>query len=90
MVGEGRRAVPDRHYVQVRYPDGGRWVSVAVAEQRDAAATMAANAYRSLHDETGHAPSQVRVIISDDLSRQGGDAALALAEADLRDFSDQE
>ena len=43
-------------YVQVRYPQGGRWVTVAVSDTRSSAARVAANAYRERHDPRGQAP----------------------------------
>ena len=60
-------------------------MSVGVAETRAAAATVAAKAYRSLDNERGRTPTQVRVISAADLAADGGDAALDRAEADIRD-----
>ena len=71
------------HYVQVRYPDGGRWVTVAVSDTRNSAATVAANAYRERLDPRGQAPSQVRIVSSAQLVREGGEQELRIADAEL-------
>ena len=71
------------HYVQVRYPQGGRWVTVAVSDTRNSAATVAANAYRERHDPRGQVPSQVRIVSSAQLVREGGEQELRIADAEL-------
>jgi hypothetical protein len=71
------------NYVQVRYPQGGRWVTVAVSDTRESAATVAANAYRERHDPRGQAPSQVRIVSSAQLVREGGEHELRIADAEL-------
>ena len=71
------------HYVQVRYPDGGRWVTVAVSDTRNSAATVAANAYRERLDPRGQAASQVRIVSSAQLVREGGEQELRIADAEL-------
>ena len=71
------------HYVQVRYPDGGRWVTVAVSDTRNSAATVAANAYRERRDPRGQAASQVRIVSSAQLVREGGEQELRIADAEL-------
>ncbi len=63
-------------------------MSVAVSETRAAAATLAGNAYRTLHNESGRAPSQVRVISAADLAAEGGDAASEQADTDIGDRPD--
>ena len=71
------------HYVQVRYPQGGRWVTVAVSETRNSAATVAANAYRERHDPRGQVPCQVRIVSAAQLVREGGEQELRIADAEL-------
>jgi hypothetical protein len=71
------------HYVQVRYPQGGRWVTVAVSDTRESAATVAANAYRERHDPRGQTPSQVRIVSAAQLVREGGEQELRIADAEL-------
>jgi hypothetical protein len=70
-------------YVQVRYPHGGRWVTVAVSDSRTSAARIAANTYRERHDPQGQTPSQVRVVSAAQLVREGGEQELRIAEAEL-------
>jgi hypothetical protein len=71
------------YYVQVRYPQGGRWVTVAVSDTRNSAATVAAGAYRERHDPRGQAPSQVRIVSAAQLVREGGEHELRIADAEL-------
>jgi hypothetical protein len=71
------------HYVQVRYPDGGRWVTVAVSDTRNSAATVAANAYRERLDPRGQAASHVRIVSAAQLVREGGEQELHIADAEL-------
>jgi hypothetical protein len=71
------------NYVQVRYPQGGRWVTVAVSDTRTGAARVAANAYRERHDPRGQAPTQVRIAGAAQLVREGGEEELRIADADL-------
>ena len=71
------------HYVQVRYPQGGRWVTVAVSDTRNSAATVAANAYRERHDPRGQTPCQVRIASAAQLVREGGEQELRIADAQL-------
>ncbi len=71
------------YYVQLRYPQGGRWVTVAVSDTRTSAATVAANAYRERNDPQGQAPSQVRIVSADQLVREGGEHELRIADAEL-------
>ena len=67
------------NYVQVRYPEGGRWVTVAVSDTRNGAASVAADAYRQRHDQRGHAPTQVRIVSAAQLVREGGERELRIA-----------
>jgi predicted RNA-binding Zn ribbon-like protein len=71
------------HYVQVRYPHGGRWVTVAVSDTRTSAARVAANAYRGRHDPDGQAPCQVRIVSAAQLVREGGEQELRIADSEL-------
>ena len=71
------------NYVQVRYPEGLRWVTVAVSDTRDSAARLAANAYRERHDQRGQAASQVRIVSAAQLVREGGERELRIADAEL-------
>lgn len=70
-------------YVQVRYPQGRRWVTVVVSETRRAAATLAADAYKGLADRRGETPRQVRVVSASQILREGGNSDLGLAYSDL-------
>jgi hypothetical protein len=70
-------------YVQVRYPRGGRWLTVAVSDTRAGAARLAAGAYRERHNLQGEAPTQVRVVAAAQLAREGGEQAIRIADADL-------
>jgi hypothetical protein len=76
-------------YVQVRYSHGLRWVTVSMAENRGLASTGAAAAYKGLLDDRGDKPSQVRVVSAAQLIREGGQGAVAIADAqiDRRDGS---
>ena len=69
--------------MQVRYPHGLRWETVAVSAHRGAAASLAGGMYRDLRDEAGRAPVQVRIASDELLRRAGGDAAVREATADL-------
>jgi len=65
----------------VRYPQGRRWVTVAVSETGRAAATLAADAYKGLADRRGETPTQVRVVSARQIRREDGD--LGVADSDL-------
>jgi len=83
-ANEGRTKIhPSGNYVQVRYSRGRRWVTVAVSESRSLAIEIAAGAYRDLQDEWGQTPTQVRVVGSTRLLREGGDHAIEQAGADI-------
>lgn len=80
----GERADIDRaFYVQVRYPHGERWETVAVAAHRGVAASLAGGMYRDLRDDAGRAPVQVRIASDELLRRGGGEPAVREAAADL-------
>jgi hypothetical protein len=80
---EGRGQIHTGHYVQVRYPQGGRGVTVAASDTRTSAATVAADAYRERHDPRGQAPSQVRIVSAAQLVHEGGEQELGVADAEL-------
>jgi hypothetical protein len=75
-------AIPEDYYVQVRYPQGRRWIAVAVSESRRDAATLAGDAYRHLPDARGRTPTAVRVVSASNLRHEGGEAAVSLAVTD--------
>jgi hypothetical protein len=70
-------------YVQVRYPHGERWETVAVSAHRGVAATLAGGMYRDLRDDAGRSPVQVRIASDEKLRKAGGEAAVREAAADL-------
>jgi hypothetical protein len=71
------------NYVQVRYPQGGRWVTVAVSDTRASAARLAAGAYRERHNPRGETPMQVRIVSAAQLMREGGEREIRIADAEL-------
>jgi hypothetical protein len=71
------------NYVQVRYPQGGRWVTVAVSDSRASAAKVAADAYRGHCNPRGETPTQVRIVSAAQLVREGGEREVNLADAEL-------
>jgi hypothetical protein len=74
----------DGHNVQVRYPYGERWLAVVnMVETRRAAARIAGDVYVDRLDAGGRAPTQVRVISTSKLMREGGQAAVDRAVADI-------
>jgi len=70
-------------YVQVRYPHGERWETVAVSAHRGVAASLAGDLYRDLRDDAGRSPVQVRIASDEMLRRAGGEVAVHEASADL-------
>jgi hypothetical protein len=71
------------YYVQVRYPHQPVWVTIDVTESRRAAAAIAGRALRHHANSRGVTPTQVRVIATADLVRQGGQEAINRAAVDL-------
>jgi hypothetical protein len=71
------------YYVQVRYPRGDRWVTVAREEGRRDAARQAAKVFPDEVDVDGLHAMQVRVIGWAQLRRDGGREAVTRAEDDL-------
>jgi hypothetical protein len=70
-------------YVQVWYPGGRRWVTVAVSDSRAIAARFAAEAFRERHNPRGELPKQVRVASATQLVFEGGEREIRIADADL-------
>jgi hypothetical protein len=70
-------------YVQVRYPHAERWETVAVSAARGVAARLAGDMYRDLRNDAGQSPGQVRIASDDLLRREGGEASVRRAAADL-------
>jgi hypothetical protein len=89
VFADGHRSVAEGgyiergFYVQVRYPHADRWETVAVSAARGLAASMAGDMYRDLRNGAGQAPSQVRIASDELLRREGGDASVRRAAADL-------
>jgi hypothetical protein len=67
----------------VRYPHAERWETVAVSATRGVAAKLAGDMYRDLRDDANQAPVQIRIASDDLLRREGGEAAVARAAADV-------
>jgi hypothetical protein len=70
-------------YVQVWYPGGRRWVTVAVSDSRAVAARFAAEAFRERHNPRGELPKQVRIASATQLVYEGGEREVRIADADL-------
>jgi hypothetical protein len=79
----GEREIDRAFYVQVRYPHGERWETVAVSAHRGVAASLAGGMYRDLRDDAGRSPVQVRIASDEKLRRAGGESAVRQAAADL-------
>lgn len=83
-ANQGRTTThPSGNYVQVRYPQDRRWVTVAVSETRRIAAAIAADAYRNLPNDDRQTPTQVRVISASQLHLEGGHHATQAAHTDV-------
>jgi hypothetical protein len=70
-------------YVQVWYPNGRRWVTVAVSDHRAIAAGFAAAAFRERRNSRGQLPRRVRVVSAAQLVYEGGEHEVRIADADL-------
>jgi hypothetical protein len=70
-------------YLQVWYPGGGRWVTVAVADNRAVAARFAADAFRERHNTRGELPTRVRIVSATQLVYEGGEQEVCIADADV-------
>lgn len=92
LAGQSRPAkggaIPEDYYVQVRYPQGRRWVTVAISEIRRDAAKLAADAYRYRLDGLGQAATGVRVLDSGGLRGEAGLATAVRAIGDIQRRSD--
>jgi hypothetical protein len=83
MVDAGEWEIDRAFYVQVRYPHGERWETVAVSAHRGVAASLAGDMYRDLRDDAGRSPVQVRIASDEKLRKAGGEPAVRQAAADL-------
>ena len=79
----GEVGIDRAFYVQVRYPHGERWETVAVSAHRGMAASLAGGMYRDLRDDAGRSPVQVRIASDENLRKAGGESAVRQAAADL-------
>jgi hypothetical protein len=70
-------------YVQLIYPAGERWISIAVTVDRRSAIRLGAQAYRLREDRLGRHANGVRVVSVGDLWRDGGDQAVSRADLDV-------
>jgi hypothetical protein len=70
-------------YMQVWYPSGRRWLTVAVSDHRAVAAEFAAVAFRERRNARGELPKQVRVVSAAQLVYEGGEHEVGIADADL-------
>jgi hypothetical protein len=70
-------------YVQVWYPSGRRWVTIAVSDHRAIAAGFAAAAFRERRGSRGELPRQVRVVSAAQLVYEGGEQEVRIADADV-------
>ena len=73
----------EHFYVQVRDSAQRRWVSVAESADRHTAERLAAEASRLALDRPGGLPADVRVMSTEDLTFEGGAAAVTRAATDL-------
>ena len=70
-----------RTYVQVRYPSGRRWVTVASSETRADAHVTAATAHHDCLDARAERPTHVRSVSAAQLVREGGPRETRIADA---------
>jgi hypothetical protein len=54
-------------FVQLRFPMGGRWVTVAVADSRRVAAAYAGAAFRHARSDDGYHADVVRIVSEEQL-----------------------
>jgi hypothetical protein len=59
-------------FVQLRFPMGDRWVTVAVADSRRVAAAYAGAAYRHARSDDGYHADCVRIVSEDELRAVSG------------------
>jgi hypothetical protein len=83
--GQQRRGatIDDLYYVQVHYPRGRQWVTVAMAETRETASKLAANAFFGLRNGRGDTPRTCRVASGAQLVREGGQREIRHADAEI-------
>ena len=75
--------IDDVYYVQVRYPHGRQWVTVAIADSRARASTIASQVFPGLLDAGGETPRQCRIVSSAQLVREGGEREVRLADGEI-------
>jgi len=80
---KGGATIDCRYYVQVHYPRGRQWVTVAMAETRETAAKVAANAFFGLRNGRGDTPRTCRVASGAQLVREGGQREIRHADAEI-------
>jgi hypothetical protein len=87
MADDETPEAPARHFVQVQYPHPAdvRWITVAVADYRPAAAKLAARAYGELLNPLDRRPMGVRILTEAELRARGGAEAVDRAYRDLED-----
>lgn len=79
---QGRHINQD-YYIQVRYPRAQKWVTVAMAPNRTAAAKAAPVAYQGLLNAHGDCPNQCRVVSAGQLVREDGHRGARRADVDI-------
>ena len=68
-------------FVQLRFPMGGRWVTVAVADSRAVAAAYAGAAFRHARSDDGHHADCVRIVTEEELRVLSGAGGVREARA---------
>jgi hypothetical protein len=74
-------------YVQLRFPMGDRWVTVAVADSRRVASAYAAAAYRHARSDDGYHADVVRVVSEEKLRVLSGNRGVREARAVMAEQS---
>ena len=74
-------------YVQLRFPMGDRWVTVAVADSRRVASAYAAAAYRHARSDDGYHADVVRVVSEEELRVLSGNRGVREARAVMAEQS---
>ncbi|HYX87034.1 MAG TPA: hypothetical protein VE777_18860 [Gaiellales bacterium] len=70
-------------FVQLRYPQGDRWVTVAVADSRRVAAAHAGAAFSNARSVDGFHADAVRIVTEQQLERLAGRRAVGEARASM-------
>jgi hypothetical protein len=73
------------YYVQVRYPRGDRWITLASERERRVASRRAALVFPEVLNTRGEHAMQVRVIRGAQLAAEDRTAVLRRADGDLPD-----